>query len=241
MPWVSATGSTATPSSESSLSDMALSPDDTGAKRLEPLYILPPDEHRVVKESPHSAPVGQQSFAAAGPRKPRDRLTNSMPNPRTNLPHIAVPVQASSAELNPDPISHTRENPQARSTHEPVELDSHELFEAGLDDGLKPGSEMPLEGRNSKDDSAEPVWGQPFRIEWIRTNALPFFRTRHLRNPWNHGREVKVSRDGTELEPTLGQQLLFEWDRPAVAAENSPGPSRITERRRAPKSTQHAP
>ena len=233
MPWVSATGSTAPPSSESSLSDMALSPDDTGAKRLEPLYILPPDEHRVVKQSPHSAPVGQQAFAAAGPRKPRDRLTNSMPNPSTNLPHIAVPVQASSAELSPDTPSHTREIPQARSTRE--------LFEPGLDDGPKPGSEVSLEGRNTKDDSAEPVWGQPFRVEWIRTNALPFFRTRHLRNPWNHGREVKVSRDGTELEPTLGQQLLFEWDRPAVAAENSPGPSRITERRRAPKSTQLAP
>ncbi|CDO77163.1 hypothetical protein BN946_scf184657.g38 [Trametes cinnabarina] len=38
-------------------------------------------------------------------------------------------------------------------------------------------------------------------------------RSRHLRNPWNHDREVKVSRDGTELEPSVGQALLEEWDK----------------------------
>ena len=44
-------------------------------------------------------------------------------------------------------------------------------------------------------------WGQAFRIEWIRAGALPFHRIRNLRNPWNADREVKVSRDGTEIEP----------------------------------------
>ncbi|TFK97069.1 YT521-B-like domain-containing protein [Pterulicium gracile] len=56
-------------------------------------------------------------------------------------------------------------------------------------------------------------WGESFRIEWIKTERLPFHRTKHLRNPWNHDREVKVSRDGTELEPTVGEALLREWDR----------------------------
>jgi hypothetical protein len=56
-------------------------------------------------------------------------------------------------------------------------------------------------------------WGESFRIEWIRTTRLPFHRTKHLRNPWNHDREIKVSRDGTELEPSVGQALLEEWDR----------------------------
>lgn len=59
-----------------------------------------------------------------------------------------------------------------------------------------------------------PVWGESFQVEWIRTTRLPFYRTRHLRNPWNHDREVKVSRDGTELEPSVGQALLDEWDKP---------------------------
>ena len=58
-----------------------------------------------------------------------------------------------------------------------------------------------------------PVWGESFKVEWIRTERLPFTRTRHLRNPWNHDREVKVSRDGTELEPSVGQALLEEWDK----------------------------
>lgn len=49
-------------------------------------------------------------------------------------------------------------------------------------------------------------WGESFRIEWIKTERLPFHRTKHLRNPWNHDREVKVSRDGTELEPTVGDR-----------------------------------
>ncbi|KAL5482515.1 hypothetical protein ACEPAI_9109 [Sanghuangporus weigelae] len=58
-----------------------------------------------------------------------------------------------------------------------------------------------------------PQWGCPFKVQWIRNQRLPFSRTRHLRNPWNHEREVKVSRDGTELEPSVGQTLLDEWDK----------------------------
>jgi hypothetical protein len=71
-----------------------------------------------------------------------------------------------------------------------------------------------------------PVWGESFKIEWVRTERLPFNRTKHLRNPWNHDREVKVSRDGTELEPSVGQSLLEEWDKPDPALQDSPDPSK---------------
>ncbi|KAJ7738379.1 YT521-B-like domain-containing protein [Mycena metata] len=57
----------------------------------------------------------------------------------------------------------------------------------------------------------EEGWGQDFRLQWLCTERLPFVRTRHIRNPWNHDREIKVSRDGTELEPGVGQALLEEW------------------------------
>ncbi|PIL22420.1 hypothetical protein GSI_15108 [Ganoderma sinense ZZ0214-1] len=67
------------------------------------------------------------------------------------------------------------------------------------------------EAGTAQDDG--PVWGESFKVEWVRTERLPFTRTRHIRNPWNHDREVKVSRDGTELEPSVGQQLLDEWDK----------------------------
>jgi YT521-B-like domain len=74
-------------------------------------------------------------------------------------------------------------------------------------------------------------WGREFRIEWLRTVRLPFHRTRHLRNPWNQDREVKVSRDGTELEPGVGQKLLDEWDAPtALQAEASPPTSPMSVR-----------
>lgn len=69
------------------------------------------------------------------------------------------------------------------------------------------------EGKTEKQGEEPSTWGETFRLQWIKTERLPFYRTRHLRNPWNHDREVKVSRDGTELEPSVGQALLEEWDR----------------------------
>ncbi|KAL8770720.1 MAG: hypothetical protein Q9209_003587 [Squamulea sp. 1 TL-2023] len=56
--------------------------------------------------------------------------------------------------------------------------------------------------------SGAQAFGKPFKIEWLATNRLPFYRTRGLRNPWNANREVKIARDGTELEPSVGRRLL---------------------------------
>jgi len=70
-----------------------------------------------------------------------------------------------------------------------------------------------VRGANEKRAEEPLTWGEPFRLQWVKTERLPFYRTRHLRNPWNHDREIKVSRDGTELEPSVGQALLEEWDR----------------------------
>lgn len=70
-----------------------------------------------------------------------------------------------------------------------------------------------VEGATDKRAEETQTWGEPFKLQWIKTERLPFYRTRHLRNPWNHDREVKVSRDGTELEPSVGQALLDEWDK----------------------------
>ena len=61
------------------------------------------------------------------------------------------------------------------------------------------------------------AFGKPFRIEWISTNRLPFYRTRGLRNPWNANREVKIARDGTELETSVGRRLLQMFHRPLPA------------------------
>jgi len=69
------------------------------------------------------------------------------------------------------------------------------------------------EEESNKSDQGEPsspskAWGKPFKVEWLSTTRLPFYRTRGLRNPWNSNREVKIARDGTELETAIGRRLL---------------------------------
>ena len=67
------------------------------------------------------------------------------------------------------------------------------------------------------------VWGRPFRLEWLSTARLPFYRTRGLRNAWNSNREVKIARDGTELEPTVGRKLIGLFNRAQSPALAVPG------------------
>ncbi|KAF8651947.1 hypothetical protein AX16_004590 [Volvariella volvacea WC 439] len=81
------------------------------------------------------------------------------------------------------------------------------------------GFQKPLEDwdESQANQEYEPIspdtWGKSFKVEWLCTRRLPFWRTRYLRNAWNYGREVKICRDGTEVEPGTGMQLLREWDR----------------------------
>ena len=96
---------------------------------------------------------------------------------------------------------------------------------SALSASLSPQAPAEAQAAPSPVDSRDegPIWGEPFQVEWIRTERLPFYRTRHLRNPWNHDREVKVSRDGTELEPSVGQALLEEWDKPEPPPQSRQG------------------
>ncbi|KAJ5608639.1 Nucleotide-binding alpha-beta plait [Penicillium herquei] len=70
-----------------------------------------------------------------------------------------------------------------------------------------------LEGRSDQHPHEKFVeemqaFGKPFYVQWLSNNRVPFHRTRGLRNPWNSNREVKIARDGTELEPTVGRKLV---------------------------------
>lgn len=80
-------------------------------------------------------------------------------------------------------------------------------------------------GAESENLEAEP-WGKPFKVVWMSTNRLPFYRTRGLRNPWNANREVKIARDGTEIETNVGRRLIEMFHRPgqlpAVQPTTSP-------------------
>jgi len=87
----------------------------------------------------------------------------------------------------------------------------------GEDETPEPNETSQVDGEGSV---VAQSWGKPFKIEWISTNRLPFYRTRGLRNPWNANREVKIARDGTELEPGVGERLIHMFHRlgPSTAA-----------------------
>ncbi|KAJ7644208.1 YT521-B-like domain-containing protein [Roridomyces roridus] len=94
-----------------------------------------------------------------------------------------------------------------------IELDETAPFRAmrNVPEGTEELGRVPEEGQAQEEGGAAEGWGQNFALQWLCTERLPFTRTRQIRNPWNHDREVKVSRDGTELEPGVGQALLEEW------------------------------
>lgn len=56
--------------------------------------------------------------------------------------------------------------------------------------------------------SASTARGGQFSVEWRSWNRIPFYMTQGLRNPWNANREVKIARDGTEMDPRIGKRLL---------------------------------
>ncbi|KAJ7100499.1 YT521-B-like domain-containing protein [Mycena epipterygia] len=113
------------------------------------------------------------------------------------------------------------------------------LFLEHLVDNSLPSFSMPprpVEEQGEEQGTPAESRGQDFKLHWICTERLPFPRTRYIRNPWNQEREIKVSRDGTELAPSVGQALLDEWRSfLAAAAElqtsmEESGPSRLPAR-----------
>lgn len=62
------------------------------------------------------------------------------------------------------------------------------------------------------DDYAPNSGGRCYFVEWRHRCNLPFQTTRHLLNPWNENRKVQVSRDGQELEPSVGEALCRLWN-----------------------------
>jgi RNA recognition motif-containing protein len=93
------------------------------------------------------------------------------------------------------------------------------FWEAELSDEEEDQDKAPVSAPDlvDGDTGSSQVWGKPFKIEWLSTNRLPFYRTRGLRNPWNANREVKIARDGTELETSVGKRLTQMFHRPGPA------------------------
>ncbi|PKU47310.1 hypothetical protein llap_2409 [Limosa lapponica baueri] len=76
-------------------------------------------------------------------------------------------------------------------------------------------------GCEKSQDWGSAGFGGVFKVEWIRKENIPFQFAHHLLNPWNDNKKVQISRDGQELEPQVGEQLLQLWDRIPLAGKNS--------------------
>lgn len=129
------------------------------------------------------------------------------------LRHPPASASAGAAGQPGSPSMGTIEEHRGQSRTPEFPLKKAEAAEVKDEDELERVSFPGHEGANDRRTGDPQTWGEPFKLQWIKTERLQFYRTRHLRNPWNHDREIKVSRDGTELEPSVGQALLEEWDR----------------------------
>ncbi|KWU45205.1 hypothetical protein RHOSPDRAFT_33148 [Rhodotorula sp. JG-1b] len=131
-------------------------------------------------------------------------------------------------------------DPQMREPSPPVSPEQPSIKVEDIDETLPPETPSPgedafvnaAEARNARLDKIETARDRassvstekksnatvrtesgstPFAIEWIQVRTLPFARTRHIRNSFNGNREVKISRDGTEIEPAAGELVLNEF------------------------------
>ncbi|XP_027762473.1 3'-5' RNA helicase YTHDC2 isoform X1 [Empidonax traillii] len=76
-------------------------------------------------------------------------------------------------------------------------------------------------GCEKSQDWGSAGFGGVFKVEWIRKESIPFQFAHHLLNPWNDNKKVQISRDGQELEPQVGEQLLQLWDHIPLAGKRS--------------------
>ncbi|KAL6878595.1 YT521-B-like domain-containing protein [Trichoderma novae-zelandiae] len=127
-----------------------------------------------------------------------------------------APVQrpTNDADLTKEILTDATEYvPRGRILHDPTRGTIFwEIYQDDPDEKVPDHSASVVDGTNGalneEEEEGERSWGKPFRVEWLSTSRLPFHRIRGLRNPWNSNREVKIARDGTEIEPSVGQRLI---------------------------------
>ncbi|GAA95421.1 uncharacterized protein L969DRAFT_92556 [Mixia osmundae IAM 14324] len=71
---------------------------------------------------------------------------------------------------------------------------------------ISPEKDEPVHRKAADQLSPEP--SRYFALEWVAVRPLSFASTKHLKNAFNRNKEAKIGRDGTELDPLLGDALL---------------------------------
>ncbi|KAJ6453075.1 YT521-B-like domain-containing protein [Mycena sanguinolenta] len=185
-------------------------------------YGDPSDTTRPPSKGAHTAPA-----ALGGPPHRNISVSSAYKGPSASLDLSAGISQRRDIELDKDaPIRAMRSPPAAGATSAAAEGHAQQQRRESIGSGAgahvsglgsvaeEPGTavdDVVAEGAGNAEQPRDETWGENFKLQWLCTERLPFQRTRQLRNPWNHDREIKVSRDGTELEPSVGQALLEEW------------------------------
>lgn len=189
---------------------------DEAAAQAAETFLLPKVRYRV--DSPEVVEGAMNERISSAPPElgpPRQQGSSAGDHPVAELTPTQIPAfSLSGNDLSAPPPYHTIASP----------VPHHPCAENALE-GITEDIREPDEAAGGTSPTEAKTLGKPFKVEWVRTDRLSFLRTRHLRNPWNHGRQIKVSRDGTELEPDVACQLLQEWDRPpapAPSTQNSP-------------------
>jgi hypothetical protein len=62
----------------------------------------------------------------------------------------------------------------------------------------------------SETENSTNNWTIPFKVEWLSPSGktVSFYKVRNLRNPYNKNRYLKIARDGTEIEPSVGKKVI---------------------------------
>nr|XP_019045374.1 hypothetical protein I302_05763 [Kwoniella bestiolae CBS 10118]OCF24304.1 hypothetical protein I302_05763 [Kwoniella bestiolae CBS 10118] len=189
-----------------------------------PPFFLTPSQSHIASSSPGEITPNEEAKLehAAGWRRtdPSDVRNRSNPNNKSiqSAPEYRAqtldPKALQHDYFPPVPINDEEEADHQEhlggSNRQPTEDDEGILRK---DTVLTPDEKAEREEEEAHDEFVEESRGHVFRIEWVKVGPIPFNKTRHLRNPWNSDREVKVSRDGTEVEPTIGSTLMAEWDK----------------------------
>lgn len=122
------------------------------------------------------------------------------------VPPRPEPLLGESDDLDVTTTTATSTAPKGRIIDDSARGTIFWEVESSEDDEAR--SEKSAEGLPEDAEPEGQSFGKPFRIQWLSTERVPFHRTRGLRNPWNANREVKIARDGTEIEPTIGRKLV---------------------------------
>ncbi|XP_042863704.1 3'-5' RNA helicase YTHDC2-like [Penaeus japonicus] len=61
--------------------------------------------------------------------------------------------------------------------------------------------------------SAGPTLGPLYKIDWVKKWNVGFHQTRRLYNPYTDNMQVHMSRDGQEVEASVGDQLIKLWEK----------------------------